>query len=91
MNVEAEFEHMEADRARLDGFESILAAVVDMLVADDRRAQGELGERLDLIRAMLRAENAHFETIGMVERFHALVTDRHLDPVPADGVAGCRR
>ena len=75
MNKALEFECREAHRARLDGLESVLAAVVDMLASSDAGLREALLHRFALLQVMLREENAHSESIAVVGRFGVLVAD----------------
>jgi hypothetical protein len=75
MNKALEFECREADRARLDGLESVLAAIVDLLASSDPRLQEAILHRLALLQVMMREENAHSESLAVVGRFGILVAD----------------
>ena len=84
MNKALEFECREADRARLDGLESVLAAVVDTLASSDANLREALLNRLALLQVMLREENAHSESLAVVGRFGILVADEEeVSRVPA--------
>ncbi|MET0430775.1 MAG: hypothetical protein ABW026_20065 [Microvirga sp.] len=75
MCIETEFEHREAVRARLDGFESVMAAALEALFSKDRRARQKFAARLAMLELLTRQQNAHADLLDTVGRFRDLATD----------------
>ena len=75
MSAASEFEWKETYRARLNGLESVLAALIDQLMAQDAKLGGELSCRLASLEVLMREQNAHFASLKTVHRFQGLVED----------------
>jgi hypothetical protein len=75
MCIETEFEQQEAVRARLDGFETVMAAALEALFSKDRRAKQKFASRLAMLELLTRQQNAHADLLDTVGRFRELVTD----------------
>jgi hypothetical protein len=75
MSAASEFEWKETYRARLNGMESVLAAIVDILVSKKPELGEDLSCRLDLLQVLMREQNAHLASLEVVNRFQALVSE----------------
>ncbi len=73
MSAASDFEWKETYRARLNGLESVLATMVDLLVAKDADLGSELSRRLASLEALMREQNAHYASLKAVCRFRDLV------------------
>ncbi|MGO4387836.1 hypothetical protein AB4Y85_09890 [Microvirga sp. 2YAF29] len=75
MSAASDFEWKETYRARLDGLESVLAAMIDLLIAQDVDLGSDLARRLVSLEALMREQNAHLASLKAVRRFRDLVED----------------
>jgi len=75
MCIETEFEQQEAVKARLDGFESVMAAALESLFSDDREAKRKFASRLVMLELITRQQNAHAELLDTIGRFKELASD----------------
>ncbi|SCY70496.1 hypothetical protein [Microvirga guangxiensis] len=81
MNAESEFEWKETYRARLNGLESVLAAIVELLASENAAMRKDLSQRLDLLQVLMREQNAHLASLEVVNRFQVLVSEEVRDPI----------
>lgn len=81
MNAEAEFEWKETYRARINGLESVLAAIVELLASENADMRKDLSQRLDLLQVLMREQNAHLASLEVVNRFQVLVSEEVRDPI----------
>jgi hypothetical protein len=88
MCIETEFEQQEAVKARLDGFESVMAAALEALFSDNREAKQKFASRLAMLELITRQQNAHAELLDTVARFRELASDE--DEMCIAGPAGRR-
>lgn len=75
MSVASDFEWKETYRARLNGLESVLASLIDLLIARDADLGSDLSRRLVSLEVLMREQNSHLASLKTVRRFQVLVEE----------------
>lgn len=75
MSAASDFEWKETYRARLNGLESVLAAMIDLLIARDADLGSDLSRRLASLEVLMREQNSHLASLKTVRRFQVLVEE----------------